>query len=491
MTNIPIEVSREFIPGLPLVSRGKVRDTYALAGDKLLLPVATDRISIFDIVLNAEVPQKGEVLTALNLYWYMELSKASSMRHDIVAFGKRMNEYLPEEFRDRAYLQKRAIVVRKLNMIDVEAVGRGNITGSGWKAYMKTAPNHIVCGQSLPPGLKDGDRLSAPIFTPTTKESQGHDMHIDYKEVRTKYGQTIENATLELFALASEIALARGIVIADSKLEYGIDPETGRLTCGDERFTPDSSRFWLLDDWKRSRTEGRSPVSFDKQVVRNWGETAGIDLLDPAIPDDVKKAHDITVPFEVLMQTAQIYRYIFYLITQKRLEVFQREEMGIPTALPPVEVVLGSESDLPQAERGLEVLRRSGVRFRVHVVSCHRNPDALRQYAASMVPMNATIIAGAGKAAALPGVLQSWLRFYEKGHTPVVGVALQGKTDRETTAARLSIEELPGNPVVLMKYGQVYTGIGGFAAACEDACTKEFFIPTAASKEPKFNFIEG
>src|SRR3989338_6534992 len=228
-------------------------------------------------------------------------------------------------------------------------------------------------------------------------------------EVRAHFGNEIEQASLKLFGLMSDVARKQGIIIADTKLEFGTEPQTGKLTLGDERFTPDSSRFWLLDDWKKSREEGRSPISFNKQFVRGWGKTVGIDNLDPLREDDVKYVHGLTVPSDVLAQTRQLYRYIFYLLTGMRLEVFQREKMGISTPLLPVEVVLGSKSDLEQVQSGLDELYKKADSYKVHIVSYHHNPEEVRQYAASMVPQNATVIAAAGKVAALPGVLKAWL----------------------------------------------------------------------------------
>jgi len=494
MSQIPAVADREFVSGLTMVSRGKVRDTYALTRENVLLPVATDRVSIFDFVLPAEVPQKGEVLTALNVFWFLALGQAQlTFPQDVIAFGRNIDGYLSNGLRGNTELQKRAIVIKKLRMIPVEAIVRGYLTGSGWSVYTKTAPGHVVCGHILPPGLNDGDQLPQPLFTPTTKATVGHDTDITIEKVRTEFGLTIENVALYLFELASKIALERGIILADTKLEFGLDldSQSGELVLADERFTPDSSRFWLLDDWKRSRKEGRSPTSFDKQFVRNWGKTVGLDKLDPSRPEDIERVCTLTVPLDVIARTAQLYRYVFYLVTGMRLEAFQRATMGIPVVsapLPPVEVVLGSISDLQYAESGLGTLCAGGVRYRLHIISCHRNPEALQQYAKTMVPPNATVIAAAGKAAALPGVLQAWLRHYGKGHVPVLGVALGETGNRDLAAARLSIECLPGTPVILNTDGKAYCGALGFLQACSAALTSEFFVPIASPKEPEFNF---
>ncbi len=489
MPKIPDMVRREFVSGLPLQSRGKVRDTYTLTDTRFVLPVATDRLSIFDFVLPAEVHQKGEILAALNVFWATELYGWGPQ--DAVAWGREIDLYLPEAHRGNADLQKRGMVVKKLDMVPVEAVVRGYLTGSGWAAYQETAPNYMVCGHTLPHGLQDGDLLPEPIFTPTTKATEGHDEHMDFNAVADRFGPGIGARALQLFTRASEFARARGILIADTKLEFGTEPVTGELVLGDERFTPDSSRFWLLDDWKKSRATGTSPTSLDKQYVREWGKKFGINNLKPERPEDVERVHHQIVPRDVLARTARIYRYIFYLLTGKRLEAFQQEVMGVPASLPPIEIVLGSESDLPQVQGGLDELRNAKVSFRLHIISCHRNPGVLRRYAEESVPRNATVIAAAGKAAALPGVLQAWLREYGKGEVPVLGVGLVGKTDQENAASILSIEELPGNPVVLEGAGKAYFGGKGFLQACTDAVTKEFFLPPSAPKDAKLSFMVG
>jgi len=485
MSKIPESVSRQFFTGLDLVSRGKVRDTYRI-NDELLLPVATDRVSIFDFVLPAEVPQKGEVLAAMNAFWTMTLLKKYS--HDTLAFGQGIDRFLPDKLKGNPNIQKRAAVVRKLDMIPVEAIIRGCLTGSGWNAYRDTSPDHIVCGHRLIEGFKDGDELPEPIFTPTTKAAEGHDEHMDVDEVRERFGSEMERISICLFREAASFARTRGIVIADTKLEFGTHAASGNLTLGDERFTPDSSRFWRRDDWQQSQKEGRSPTSFDKQFVREWGKLVGIDKLNPLNAEDITTVHQLVVPQDIILKTRQIYRYIFYLLTGMRLEVFQRHWMGIKIWVPRplVEIVLGSESDVPQIESGLKTLELYGASYRVHVISCHRNPEDLRQYAESISADGRVVIAAAGKAAALPGVLQSWLRYFGK-EIPVIGVALKGTTAESDMAAKLSIEELPGNPVFLSQKQDAYFGPEGFAEACKLAMTSEFFIPEVKQRKPVFN----
>jgi phosphoribosylaminoimidazole-succinocarboxamide synthase len=501
MPVLPKAVRREYVSSLPLILRGKVRDTYALPDTSTLLPVATDRVSIFDFVLPAEVPQKGEVLAAVNTFWSRRLFHAG-FSQDVIQSGFYLDQYLPPALQGNSTIWKRGAVVTKLKMIPVEAIVRGYLTGSGWGAYTNTAPHHLVCGHTLPPGLKDGDCLPTPIFTPTTKAEEGHDEHIDAGDVRDRFTIRLEELALELFLVASKIALDRGIILADTKLEFGHDPalaanapiEMRRLILADERFTPDSSHFWLREDWMNSRANGTSPTSFDKQYVREWGKTVGIHRCNPLIPKDVEYVHNLEVPESVLLATRQLYRYIFYRLTGKRLELFQREDMGIPTSLPPVEVIVDNGSDLGQIEKGLGQLRAWDVSVRVHIISFHQSPETLRSYAkghipTATIPPNATIIvAAAGQAAALPGILQAWLRCFGKGHIPVIGVALRGKSEAEEVTAKFSIEQIPGNPVILDEDQKAYFGSDGFHAACVDAATKEFFVPPAQIKEPhQFN----
>jgi phosphoribosylaminoimidazole-succinocarboxamide synthase len=485
---IPTAVAREFLfPDFPLIHRGKVRDTYALPNKRLRLSIATDRVSIFDFVLAGEVPQKGEVLTAMNAFWVNKLSEeVSYLKQDIIRMGVDIDSELPLMIRNNRDLQKRAVVAQNLDMIPVEAIVRGYITGSGWKTYHETRPNHRLCGHVLPVGLRDGDALEVPLFTPTNKAEEGHDEDMNATTVRAQFGETLEMLTLKLYQVARRVALESGIILADTKLEFGMADHV--LTLGDERFTPDSSRFWLTTDWAQSRDKGTSPTSFDKQFVREWGKTVGIDKLNPLNETDLAYVHGLSVPGDVLQRTRQLYRYIFFLLAGKRLETFQREDMGIPTTLPPIEVILGSITDLEQAEAGLKALRECGVPFRLHVISCHRNPDGLRKFVCDRrFPENATIIAGAGKAAALPGVLASWLQYYQMGHVPVIGVAFAGDTSRATEAAVLSIEELPGRPVILDAANNAFRGSHGFLSACITAWTQEFHVRPAPSKPMQFD----
>jgi phosphoribosylaminoimidazole-succinocarboxamide synthase len=248
------------------VGSGKVRELYALDPDRLLL-VASDRISTFDVVLPTEIPDKGRVLTGLSGFWF-------SRTHPLVP-----NHLLA--LRDDG----RSTECRRLEMLPIECVVRGYLSGSGWKDYTASGE---VCGHRLPEGLVESQQLPAPIFTPATKAQSGHDENIDRASAAALVGEDrfaeVEATALELYAFASGYARERGIILADTKLEFGLDAE-GALVLGDEAFTPDSSRFWPADEYR----PGRTPPSFDKQFVRDYCESLGWDKTDPGpeLPEEV------------------------------------------------------------------------------------------------------------------------------------------------------------------------------------------------------------
>jgi phosphoribosylaminoimidazole-succinocarboxamide synthase len=248
------------------VGSGKVRELYEVDDERLLL-VASDRISTFDVVLPTEIPDKGRVLTGLSAFWF-------ARTRDLVA-----NHLLA--LRDDG----RSTECRKLEMLPLECVVRGYLTGSGWKDYQATG---AVCGHVLAEGLRDSDKLPEPIFTPATKAQEGHDENIDRDRAAELVGQErldqVERVSIGLYRFASVYAASRGILLADTKFEFGVDGD-GRLVLGDEAFTPDSSRFWPADEYE----PGRAQPSFDKQFVRDYCETLGWDKTAPGpeLPEDV------------------------------------------------------------------------------------------------------------------------------------------------------------------------------------------------------------
>jgi phosphoribosylaminoimidazole-succinocarboxamide synthase len=248
------------------VGSGKVRELYALDEERLLL-VASDRISTFDVVLPTEIPDKGRVLTGLSAFWFARTRDVCP--NHLLALRP----------------DGRSTECRRLEMLPLECVVRGYLAGSGWKDYGRTGE---VCGHALPKGLTESERLPEPIFTPSTKAVSGHDANIDRAQAEELVGADlyaeVERVSLELYRFAAEHASARGILIADTKFEFGRD-ERGRLVLGDEAFTPDSSRFWPADEYE----PGGAQPSFDKQFARDYCESLGWDKTDPGpeLPDDV------------------------------------------------------------------------------------------------------------------------------------------------------------------------------------------------------------
>lgn len=256
---------------LPLVASGKVREMYDL-GDRLLM-VASDRISTYDVVHPTPIPDKGKVLTGLSVFWFDRLGEI--VPNHLISYS----DGVPDDARGRA------LVVRKLEMLPVECVVRGYITGSGWKDYQQTG---AVSGIALPAGLRESEQLPEPIFTPSTKAEVGHDEAIDFERAAELVGdralmERVRDVSLALYSAAAEHARANGVILADTKFELGLDGD--ELVLGDEVLTPDSSRYWPAEDYD----VGRGQPSFDKQYVRDWASASGWDKTPPApaIPDDV------------------------------------------------------------------------------------------------------------------------------------------------------------------------------------------------------------
>jgi phosphoribosylaminoimidazole-succinocarboxamide synthase len=266
---------------MPLVARGKVRDVYELDADHLLL-VATDRLSAYDVVLPTVVPDKGAVLTGLSVWWFEQL--ADLLPNHLVSARVRD---LPAALQPHAdELRGRTMLCRRLDMVPVECVARGYLTGSGLADYRATGG---IVGQPLPPGLEDGSRLPEPLFTPATKAAVGdHDVNVSYDAVEHTVGAELaaelRRLTLAVYGRGAALASERGLLLADTKLELGHDGD-GVLTLGDEALTPDSSRYWPADAWQ----PGRPQPSFDKQYVRDWLDASGWDRTapGPGLPEDV------------------------------------------------------------------------------------------------------------------------------------------------------------------------------------------------------------
>jgi phosphoribosylaminoimidazole-succinocarboxamide synthase len=290
-------VSQTDFPGLKLRGRGKVRDIYEL-GDRLLI-VATDRLSAFDVVLPTPIPDKGRVLTQLSLFWFEKL--AGIVPNHVISAKDFPRELAPYE----SALEGRAMLVRRTDPVPIECVVRGYISGSGWKDYQKTG---AICGIPLPAGLRESDLLPEPIFTPSTKATTGHDENISFEETISRIGrplaERLRDTSLAIYRRAAEHAAARGIIIADTKFEFGL--LGGELIWIDEALTPDSSRFWPANEY----SPGKAQPSFDKQYVRDYLEQIGWNKQPPAP----------ALPPDVVAKTREKYRDSYLRITGHALD---------------------------------------------------------------------------------------------------------------------------------------------------------------------------
>lgn len=281
------------LTSLPLLARGKVRDNYAVGDDRLLM-VASDRLSAFDVVMGEPIPGKGELLTKMALFWFAKLAPI---------VPNHLTGQAPESIvkpEERAQVAGRSMLVKRLKPLPIEAVVRGYLAGSGWKEYQA---NGAICGVKLPAGLKNASKLPEPIFTPATKAAMGeHDENITFEQAAVLIGrelaERVRAVSIELYTTAAAYAATRGIVIADTKFEFGLDAQ-GTLTLMDEVLTPDSSRYWPVEGY----TEGENPPSYDKQFVRDWLENAQVD----GHPWN-KKAPAPALPQAVIAQTAAKYQ---------------------------------------------------------------------------------------------------------------------------------------------------------------------------------------
>ena len=281
---------------LKKIYSGKVRDLYEI-DDKRMLMVATDRLSAFDVILEQPIPEKGKILTAISNFWFDKLAGVVPNHFT----GDKVEDVVPAA--ELPLVEGRAVVAKRLKPVAVEAIVRGYIVGSGWKEYQKSG---TVCGIALPAGLKEAAKLPQPIFTPSTKAAVGdHDENISFAQCEAIIGAElaaqVRDTAIKLYTTAVEYAATRGIIIADTKFEFGLD-EDGTLTLMDEVLTPDSSRFWPADSY----AEGSNPPSFDKQFVRDWLESTGWNKQAPAP----------AVPADVAQKTADKYREALTCLTE-------------------------------------------------------------------------------------------------------------------------------------------------------------------------------
>ena len=280
------------------ISSGKVREIYEVDDDKLLL-VVSDRVSAFDYILPSPIPNKGKVLNQISKFWFDSL-KDVVPNHVISTDIKNF----PDEFQNEEF-EGRSMLVKKLKMIPVECIVRGYITGSGWKSYQNDG---TICGIKLPEGLQESEKLPEPIFTPTTKAAEGHDENISFEEVCDLIGkdlaEKLRKTAIEVYKKGAEYALTKGIIVADTKFEFGVD-ENGTLVLGDEVLTPDSSRFWPANDYQ----VGKGQKSFDKQYIRDWIKSTGYN------PES-----GTPIPEDVITTTSNKYKEAYEMLTGKKFE---------------------------------------------------------------------------------------------------------------------------------------------------------------------------
>ncbi|MFO1227849.1 phosphoribosylaminoimidazolesuccinocarboxamide synthase [Roseateles sp.] len=281
------------LTSLPLLGRGKVRENYAVGDDRILM-IASDRLSAFDVIMGEPIPGKGALLTRMALFWF---DKLAGIVPNHLTGDDPLSVVTPAE---REQVEGRAMLVKRLKPLPVEAVVRGYLAGSGWAEYQKSGS---VCGVPLPPGLRNADKLPAPIFTPATKAEQGeHDENIDFTRMVEIIGADlatrVRDISIQLYQRAADYALTKGIIIADTKFEFGLDAD-GTLTLMDEVLTPDSSRYWPVESY----APGRNPPSYDKQFVRDWLEAATVDGKPWG-----KTAPAPALPAEVIARTVEKYQ---------------------------------------------------------------------------------------------------------------------------------------------------------------------------------------
>lgn len=334
--------------GWHLVHRGKVRHTFFnLKFPGKLLSLATNRVSVFDFPLPATVPLKGAVLTAVSVFWF---DFFDSVANHMVAYGAGIDRYLPGKLRGNKDLQSRTLIIRHLEMQEmelpdgrmtgVEAIVRGYLTGNGWASYQESGQ---ICGHKLPPGMREWDKLEPPLFTPTTKEEVGHDANVDYKYVDEKCGDGSHRLAIRIFSEAAKYARARGLELIDTKFEFGLHSHSShrQLMLADEVLTPDSSRFVAVEEFEKKTAKGQTPATLDKQFVRNYvmslqtgfvgkdGEPLRFKNLQTDNPAHVKWVHELFIPAEIVDRTTEIYREIPHILIGWMLEKFQHIVMGI------------------------------------------------------------------------------------------------------------------------------------------------------------------
>ncbi len=476
----PARKSVEQFRGLKLINRGKVRDLYELPGHPdFLFVFATNGVSIFNVVMNFVMDQKGMLLTGLS-HFFFKMFEAHGIKTHMFLAGAAMDEYLPESMRNNPVVQSQGMIVHRLQMCFIEFVFRWLLTGTGLRDYKGKGNGNSLYGHTLPTELQDGDMLPYLLDTPTEKSET--DDPVDPFDIRRRYPEeTFLTQTCFILAHNHGMTRKRKTLLGDGKEECGRDKH-GILRLGDEAPNGDSFRGFDYLEWvdSRKKTDGRKPPSpLDKQMIRNRGLELGVNKLKAESLADCEKAWAMEFSPQLIEAGTQTYRHFFWRLTGSNPEDYFARELGVtlPRKERKIEILVGSESDLPQTEKMLEVLKGNGrAQYRISVMSCHRNPEQLEKHARDMVTSGSNIvIAGAGEAAQLPGVLKAVLcNKLGRPDISVLGIAFKGKNWKADMAARLSIENLPGQPVEMDEDGNAYFGLEGAAAAARSAISDEF-----------------
>ncbi|HEY4517352.1 MAG TPA: phosphoribosylaminoimidazolesuccinocarboxamide synthase [Candidatus Paceibacterota bacterium] len=311
MKPIPKQVKQKLLQGLDFIARGKVCELYSLPDHPgLLLKVVSDRASVHDIILPFLVPHKGEVLNFIDHFWRQLFP---NIAHDVVAVGSDIDEYLPKNLRGNLVRHRRSRIIKSCEAVSAEIIYRHLLTGTGLKKYQQY--DGVVCGQQFPAGLKEWDELEPSAFTPTTKDPDGHDEHMDVEVFASRFGMEPMFLTSPVFKQGKDIAAKQGVIIADTKFEVGRD-EFGRVTLIDEVLTPDSSRYLKPEDVEEARRTGKRPPSFDKQPIRDYVQKyLGVGPETPLTEEVVDKVHSHQYPRKLIEQTSERYVELLRLLT--------------------------------------------------------------------------------------------------------------------------------------------------------------------------------
>lgn len=497
MPKIPKQVNMRLLPWEPTY-KGKVRDIYPVPGhEDLMAVVVTDRLSVFDVVLGFEIPDKGIVLNTHNVHIKVGLEKAGIVKTDLVAWGKDVDQYLPEELRGNPEIQARTTIVKKYDPIKFEIIIRDRLWGSAAKGYPDKSPYNpttgMLFGQFVGKDLKPADEFPELVFDPTTKAGEGeHDTRVSADKVNQAY-PGIQETAIKIFKHVQGDSRRRGFELVDFKIELAY--VNGEFILLDETATLDAARYWLIGQLKQYQAgDIKKLPEMSKEYARDCANELGIEAL--AEQERWDEAQQVMFTSAQITWVRMIYRYMFMQLTGVCLETYWQTNGVNLHDKRVILVIAGSKSDDPQQEAGIAFLKSNAPNHRM-VCSCHGSPAELLAIV-GMIKRGEfgdikAIVAGAGMAAHLPGMLNAFLTMYRIGHIPVLGVGFSSgaaeatdanehsKCVNKEMAALRSIDQLPGQPVEVQENGFAYFGAEGFLDACLAAAKREF-LPKPSSK---------